>query len=97
MTTYHTVIVTFRAKPDRSEDFRATMKSVGTDLPKIAGCIGVRVFQDTANAHGYTLVEEWETQQMHSDHIDNLVASGGWASIEEMLSEPPETLIVRAI
>ena len=91
MPAEHIVIVTFHPRPEHEETFHDAMLSVRRDLPTVQGCNGVQVFRHHSDRAKYTLVESWQDQQSHSDHIDQFIASGAWKNLEEMLFEAPST------
>lgn len=72
------LIITFETKPDAVEAFSALMDRVKQDLPHIAGCRGVRVFQGKENRSIFTLLEDWESEAAHKVHIDRVISSGAW-------------------
>jgi quinol monooxygenase YgiN len=84
------VIITFETKPDAVAAFAALLEQVKKDLPKVKGCKGVRAFFGKDNPRIFTLVEEWETEQSHKTHIDQVIASGAWEkNIAIHLAKPP--------
>jgi len=83
-------IITFDVKPDRTADFNALLASVQTDLPKIEGCKGVRIFRHAeAEQPTFTLLESWDDKSLHQAHVARLQESGDWDTIETMLAAPP--------
>ncbi len=84
-------LITFDVKPDRTPDFEALLSSVKTDLPKIEGCKGVRIFRhDEAAPNSFTLLETWDAKSLHQAHVTRLQDKGDWATIEAMLTTPPQ-------
>lgn len=72
------LIITFETKPDSVEPFAALMTQVKQDLPKIAGCRGVRIFQGKENRNIFTLLEDWDSEAAHKVHINQVISSGAW-------------------
>ncbi|WP_269583342.1 putative quinol monooxygenase [Roseibium sp. Sym1] len=91
------VVVQFKALENRQEDFQVLMRSVSKDLPGVAGCRGVEVLQDREDACRFTLVETWDSVEIHKSHIDGLVADGTWAAISGHLAEDPVSGYFRSL
>ena len=94
MTDQHIVNVTFEAKSEHLGEFVAILAAVRTDLPKVDGCNGVRIFSHREAPNSFTLIEDWENQDYHSTHIENAVSSGAWVKIEKLLNSPPVILFM---
>lgn len=43
------------------------------------------------------LIEDWENADLHSSHINALVESGAWASLEQMLAEQPTSVVLNQV
>jgi quinol monooxygenase YgiN len=97
MTKRHIVAVTFRPKPEHLTAFTGVMKSIKNELPSINGCEGVRVMTHHDDPMVFMLIEDWESSDQHTAHINNLVASGEWADLEQMLAEQPTSTILTQI
>jgi quinol monooxygenase YgiN len=85
------VIITFKAKPDKLDDFKLILNSVKTELPTVSGCHAVQIYSDTKEAGVFTLVEHWESEEAHKKHIKNVVDSGVWESLSLHLSCDPQS------
>ena len=83
------VIVKFNVKNQKLAEFCEILKSVKTDLPNVDGCVGVKIFRDSHNNQRFTLLETWQTQQLHEQHIAKITADGTWRFIVEHLSAEP--------
>ena len=84
------LIITFETKPNAVAAFAALMAQLKQDLPKIAGCRGVRVFQGNENHSIFTLLEDWDSEAIHKAHLDQVISSGTWEkSIAIHLAKPP--------
>ena len=81
------VIITFKSKPEKLAEFVKILDQVKHDLPKVAGCNAVRIFNDLSEP--CTLVEFWASEQEHQKHIEGVVASGGWSHIAAHLAGDP--------
>ncbi len=82
-----TFIIHFEAKKENLEDFINLMTAVKKDLPRIDGCIDVSIFKSITEPHNFTLIETWESQKHHRQHINYLVESGSWAHISTLLEK----------
>ncbi|MEJ2446142.1 MAG: antibiotic biosynthesis monooxygenase [Exilibacterium sp.] len=51
------VIITFNAKPEKLAAFTEILAGVKEDLPKVVGCLSVRIYNDTQDPCLFTLVE----------------------------------------
>ncbi len=85
------VIITFVAKKEKIDEFNDMMNSVKTDLPKVDGCRAVVVFRSSTDANKFTLVETWESKELHQAHLDKLTTDGTWDMIASQLSNEPES------
>lgn len=91
-------LITFVVKPTKISDFKAMLATVKADLPKVDGCQNLHIFQHENGAQDtYTLLETWDNNTLHQAHTARLQASGDWAVIEEMLSEPPNGAYMQAL
>lgn len=90
LTAVVKLIITFETKPDAVTAFTTLLEQVRQDLPKVAGCKGVRVFLGKDNPRVFTLVEDWESESAHKAHINQVIASGAWEKhIAIHLTKPP--------
>jgi len=85
------VIVSFEVKTEKLAEFTKILNSVKTDLPKVKGCISVNIFKNSSVANKFTLVETWETKELHQTHSDKLAKDGTWDTIASHLSKDPES------
>jgi quinol monooxygenase YgiN len=83
------VVVQFNALPASRKAFESIMRSVAKDLPGVDGCQSVQVLQNSEDTCRFTLVEVWDTKEIHQSHIDGLIADGTWAAIAEHLKDDP--------
>lgn len=91
------VIITFTSKPDKLAAFTEILIDVKRDLPKVGGCLDVRIFSDTQNPCVFTLVETWESEAAHKKHIEGVVSSGGWNHIASHLACDPSSSYYKAL
>lgn len=82
-------MITFQIKLKSVEAFVALMQQVKADLPQADGCIGVDIFRRADQSEVFTLVETWETQELHQANSQKLVDSGRWAHILGLLATEP--------
>jgi len=85
------VIVNFETKEDKVSDFSKILENVKIELPKVEGCLGVNIFQSSSMANQFTLVERWETKELHQANLDKLVKNGTWDTIASHLSKEPDS------
>ncbi|MCG8381030.1 MAG: antibiotic biosynthesis monooxygenase [Gammaproteobacteria bacterium] len=85
------VIVRFEVKPEKVAEFTTILESVKADLPKVRGCVGVNIFRNSSASNKFTLVETWENEKLHQDHIAKLSNDGTWDMIVSHLSKDPES------
>ena len=85
------VIVSFESKEDKVNDFVKILEGVKTELPKVNGCIGVNVFHSASMTNKFTLVETWESKELHQANLDNLSKDGTWDTIASHLSKDPSS------
>ena len=83
------VIVSFEAKEDKVNDFVKILESVKIELPEVNGCVGVNVFQSSSITNNFTLVETWESKELHQSNLDNLSKNGTWNTIASHLAKDP--------
>jgi len=85
------VIIKFNVKSSMITEFVAILNTVKADLPNTQGCQCVDIFRCSSNANIFTLVEKWETAQLHQAHITKLTEDGSWNFISQHLSKKPES------
>jgi len=85
------VIVSFETKEEKVFDFSKILENVKTDLPKVEGCLGVNVYQNSSILNQFTLVETWESKELHQINLDKLAKNGTWDTIASHLSKEPES------
>jgi len=85
------VIVNFEVKEDKITGFTKILEGVKSELPKVNGCIGVNIFQSSSMTNKFTLVETWETKELHQANLDNLSKNGTWDTIASHLSKDPSS------
>ena len=85
------VIVSFDVKMKKIGEFTKILDSVKINLPKVEGCICVNIFKCSSVPNKFTLVETWETKELHQTHISKLSKDGSWDMIASHLSKDPES------
>ena len=93
----HTVLVTFKPKPEYQDKFAHLMQSVKEELPQVDGCLGVVVMSSREEAGVFTVLEDWRDATAHAAQLQRLTQSGDMAHILGMLREAPGTVIVDRI
>jgi quinol monooxygenase YgiN len=92
-----TVIITFQAKPEKRDAFAELLAGVKFALPQVDGCMAVNIFNDTKDACVFTLVESWQSEAAHQQHIEGVVSSGGWSHIASHLASDPVSSYYKAL
>lgn len=85
------VIVEFDVKTDQVPKFTVILDSVKADLPKVEGCVSVEIYMSSSSASKFTLVETWETKELHQAHINRLAKDGSWDEIASHLVKDPRS------
>ena len=85
------LIIHFVVKSNHLQEFADVLEQVKHNLPEVKGCLGVKIYQSHTKPEQYTLLESWETQAKHEDHVKNLVESGAWETIAKHLEQEPES------
>ncbi|WP_138161879.1 putative quinol monooxygenase [Parasedimentitalea maritima] len=93
----HIVHVTLTPDPAQLATFHTAMEGVQASLPQVSGCEGVRVLRTEGSTPHYILVEDWQSQIQHQAHLDALIASGEWAKLKSMLSQPPQSWVLSKV
>lgn len=97
MTDPYLLAVTFQPKPEQLAAFTELMHSVKTELPKVEGCLNLRILRHEGAPARFLLIEDWQSADLHDAQIARLVESGDWAAIEAMLDCAPVTEVLSAL
>ena len=85
------VIVNFEAQKRKLDSFAEIMNGVKTDLATVNGCIDVNIFQNAIDARKFTLVETWESKELHQANLELLASNGTWEIIASHLTREPQS------
>lgn len=85
------VIVNFKALPASAAALAAMLGQAKDHLPAVPGCQGASLFRQADDEAAFTLVETWDSRESHAAHLDNVVASGAWASLAVHLACDPSS------
>ena len=91
------VIVNFNVKNNKISEFKNILSSVKTELPQVEGCYSVEIFKNTDAIGLFTLVETWETKQLHKNHISKLIEEGTWDFISGHLTAEPTSSYYKSL
>lgn len=91
------LIVQFKAQQAHRARFIELLQSVKTSLPGVPGCRGVQVYQDLQDPLAFTVVESWDSQDLHAAHLRALIDSGQWAVIAALLATEPVSRYQQAL
>ncbi len=83
------VVITFNVKSDKLDSFKDILGDVKKNLPTVAGCNGVVMYNNADDPNVFTLVEAWDSQEQHQAHLAKVVESGDWDMISEHLTADP--------
>jgi quinol monooxygenase YgiN len=83
------LVISFKVKDDKLQSFKNIMNDVKTNLPDVQGCQNVKILNNTENPLQFTLVERWDSKEIHGSYVEGLVSSGKWNFIAEHLQEDP--------
>lgn len=83
------LVISFKVKEEKLESFRNVMQDVKINLPKVDGCRDVKILNHLEDPLAFTLVEAWDSQEIHGAHVQRLIDSGQWTAIAEHLSSAP--------
>ena len=83
------LIVIFKIKPEKLASFLEIMKEVKKSLSQVKGCKKVQILQANDDKYTMSLIETWQSIDMHKIHIKNIIESGDWKYILSHLREDP--------
>ena len=83
------LIIIFHVAGDRLEDFLPIMTGINDGMAGEEGFENAVVYRDADDPLTFTLIEKWESRDLHRAHYDRIVESGDWANILAMLTETP--------
>ncbi len=86
-----TFIIHFHAAEAKLSEFQGAMQQLGTELPKVAGCTAVAVYQDRDDSSRFTVVESWNSADEHQRHVESLLADGTWNQLASLLRSEPSS------
>ncbi|VAW82321.1 hypothetical protein MNBD_GAMMA12-941 [hydrothermal vent metagenome] len=84
------VIVNFETKVSKTEEFVVILNSVKSELPKVEGCIAVDIFTDISSTNEFTLLETWQSKELHQAHLSRINKDGTWEMIASHLIQDPK-------
>lgn len=91
------VNVSFTVKTDSINAFLELMKGVQKELPSVPSCESLIVSQGVDEPERFILVEHWQSQSAHQQHIKGLVDSGAWNTVSQHLLEAPSLTYLQEI
>ncbi len=97
MAETHSVLLTFIAKPTSLAELETQLRSLETELPKVTGCLAVRVHRHAQTPQRFSVLEDWTSQALHAEHLERVVASGAWENLAAMLLQPPESVVLEPL
>ena len=89
--------IEFTVKSAHRSAFMDIMQGLNSGMQSEKGFLNAEVYVDQDNQDHITLIEKWETRDLHKQHYDHIVANGSWAGILEMLTGDPAMTYHNAI
>lgn len=83
------LIISFNVKEEKLQSFKDIMNDVKINLPKVSGCQTVRILNRLEDPLAFTLVETWDSREMHGAHVEQMISSGQWEVVAGHLSSEP--------
>lgn len=83
------LIISFTVKNEKLQSFKNIMDDVKERLPNMDGCQGVKILNHLENPVEFTLLEKWDSKEIHSLYVAELISSGQWSHIAEHLQKDP--------
>ena len=93
-----TIVVNFEASVGNGERLLALLQQ-GRDFSRSAeGCESFEVFRRQDDPNKYMFLEQWASLDAHHENFaTNVVASGHFAKITALLTEPPDNGVVETV
>jgi quinol monooxygenase YgiN len=82
--------IEFQVKEHRNAEFMDIMKRINVNMQFEDGFVWVKIFVKQDDNNKVTLMERWDTRNLHEQHYERIVENGSWANILDMLSVTPE-------
>lgn len=83
------LVISFKVKNEKLQSFKNIMNDVKENLPAVQGCQTVKILNHTDEPLQFTLVERWDSKEVHGSYVEELVSSGKWNFIADHLQEDP--------
>ncbi len=90
-------LISFEALPENQAEFRAAMNSIQASLPTVNGCQQVMVFGHVENPRQFSLLETWDNQEAHQNHVEEMQSSGKWDQIRALLASDPKGMYLHLL
>lgn len=83
------LVISFNIKDEKLQSFKSIMSDVKTNLPAVRGCRSVKVLNHIENPLQFTVIECWDSKEIHGAYIEGLISSGTWSVIADHLRDDP--------
>ena len=83
------LVISFNVKEEKLQSFKDLMNDVKINLPKVNGCKTVKVLNHLDHPLEFTMVESWDSRELHGAHVQSLIDNGQWNAIADHLSASP--------
>ena len=85
-----TFFVTYQVKPECVDALCELLSAIKSNLSNIQGCRSLQIFRHADEPERITLVEEWESRELHEANFERIRAEGLWEKVQAMLAGAPE-------
>ena len=83
------LVINFNVKEENLPAFKDLLGDIKVNLPTVPGCQSVQILSHLEDPLAFTLVEAWDSKEIHGAHVEKLVSSGQWESIAAHLAAAP--------
>ena len=92
------VIVEFQAKPGKRADLKDLLESVAvTQGPGAPGFLGSTRYEVLDNPNILVEIADWESAEVRAAAMQQAMASGAYAPLEELLGGPYRATVIRQL
>jgi quinol monooxygenase YgiN len=92
------VIVEFQAKPGKRAELKNLLESVAvTHGPQAPGYLGSTRYEVLDNPNILVEIADWESAEVRSAAMQQAMASGAYAPLEDLLGGPYRATVIRQL
>ena len=89
--------ISFTALPEKQAEFHRVVTGVQSALPNVSGCLQVMVFGHEESPNQFSILETWDSQAAHQNHVEELQSSGKWDEIRALLTSDPKGMYLHSL